>query len=245
MRTFHTFFLITFALFLGGIAVAQQSGSGPAAAEGPPAPCDLPPKPAVPQAAEGATLPGVLAPKARIKDLMNSMMVPSSNAVWNAVATSTDATGLHESKPVTDDDWNQLYLYAVELTEVGNLLMVPGRERCVGGAIPAQYRADFNQKARELLEAANVALIAAKKHDSDAVAEAGERIDVSCDACHEKYQIVKDDPDNYKKVLGTYKLTAADRAAAGAAAAKAKPAAAGVAVAPAPKSQVAAPAPKK
>jgi hypothetical protein len=170
---------------------------------------------------EGVIPPGGASPKARIKDLMNSMMVPSSSAVWNAVATSTDATGVHESRPTTEDDWNKLYFAAVQLTEVGNLLLVPGRERCVGGAIPAQYRADFSQKTREIIEAGNIALIAAKKHDADAVAEAGERIDVACDACHEKYQIAPGDPDNYKKVLGTYKLTAEEQAVATAASAKA------------------------
>ena len=37
---------------------------------------------------------------------------------------------------------------------------------------------------------------------------AGERIDVACDECHEKYQIVENDPDLAKKVLGTYKAPA-------------------------------------
>ena len=46
------------------------------------------------------------------------------------------------------------------------------------------------------------------------IAEAGERIDVACDACHEMYQIAAGDPDNYKKVLGTYKLTAEEKAPA-------------------------------
>jgi hypothetical protein len=148
-----------------------------------------------------------------MKDIMNSMTVPASTVVWNSVADVTDATGVHESRPVTDDDWNKVYLSAVALTEVGNLLMVAGRERCLGGAIPAQYRGDFNQKAREMIEAGNVALIAAKKHDVDGISEAGERIDVACDACHEVYQIAADDPENFKKVLGTYKLTPEEKAA--------------------------------
>ena len=218
MRTFQWIFLVTLTMFLGGAVIAGQGSAAPTA---PPVPCDLAPAPARAFPAEGAIPPGGASPKARMKDIMNSMIVPSSTNVWNAVATSTDATGVHESKPTTDDDWNTLYLNAVMLTEVGNLLMVPGRERCVGGAIPAQYRADFNQKARELVEASNIAIIAAKKHDAEAVGEAGERIDVSCDACHEKYQIAAGDPENYKKVLGTYKLTAEEQAA-GAAAAKAK-----------------------
>ena len=246
MRTFHWFLLVTLSMFLGGVVIAQQAqqgGTGSAAAVPPPAPCDLAPSPATKPPAEGTIPPGGPSAKARIKDIMNSMMVPASSGVWNSVATVTDATGVHESRPQTDEDWNNVYLNAVMLTEVGNLLMIPGRERCVGGAIPARYRADFNQKAREIIEAGNVALIAAKKHDVDGISEAGERIDVACDECHEMYQIAAGDPENYKKVLGTYKLTAEEKAAAAAEEAAAK-AGAAKAPAPAPKTP-AAPAPKK
>jgi hypothetical protein len=159
-------------------------------------------------------MPARTVSKGKIMDVMNAMMVPSSNAVWNAVATVTDATGVHESRPKTDEDWNKVFHAAVELAEVPNLLLVPGRERCIGGAIPLQDRTDFASKARELQEAATFAVIAARKHDVDALSEAGERIDVACDFCHEKYQIVKNDPENWKKVLGTYKLTPEEQAIA-------------------------------
>ena len=115
------------------------------------------------------------------------------------------------------------------------------RKRCVGGAIPPEYRADWNRKARELQEGAEVVLIAARKHDADALAEAGERIDVDCDECHEKYQIAAGDPENWKKVLGNYKLTPEEKAAgeadkiAEAKAAAAKAPAAAKPAAPAPK----------
>ena len=82
--------------------------------------------------------------------------------------------------------------------------MFTGRKRCVGGAIPEAFATDWRRKAREVGEAANIALIVAKKHDADALAEAGERIDVSCDQCHERYQLLDDDPtDNNDKVWGT------------------------------------------
>ena len=146
MRTFHWLFLVTLTIFLGGAVIAGQGGPQEK-------PCDVRPAPAMGLGKPGATPPSGMSPKVKIKDIMNSMMVPSSNAVWNSVATVTDATGVHESRPNTDEDWNNVYHSAVELTEVANLLMVPGRSRCVGGAIPAQYRADFNQKAREMIEA--------------------------------------------------------------------------------------------
>jgi len=116
--------------------------------------------------ANEATRPTTMSPKSYIKDIMNSMMMPSAAGVWNAVATVTDQTGVHEFRPKTDDDWNSVIASATMLVETPNLLMVPGRQRCVGGAIPLAYRAAWNRKARELQEGANIALIAAKKHDA-------------------------------------------------------------------------------
>jgi hypothetical protein len=86
--------------------------------------------------------------------------------------------------------------------------MVPGRQRCIGGGIPAVNRAEWNAFAREMVEAGTEALVAAQKHDVDGVLNAGERIDVACDECHERYQLLEDDP-NTGKVLGTFKPKAA------------------------------------
>ncbi len=212
MRTFHWIFLITLSMFLGGIVIAQEA----AQPTPPPAPCpDVLPA-AMKAAPEGKPQLTGMAAKATVKDIMNAMVVPSSTVIFGSVATVTDASGVHDSKPETDDQWNVVFANAVMLTEAANLLMVPGRTRCLGGAIPAQYRADYIQKARELVEAGDEALVAAQKHDADGISNAGERLDVACDKCHEKYQIAPGDPENYKKVLGTYKLTAEEKAAAAA-----------------------------
>lgn len=207
MRTFHWLLLVTLAVFLGGIVSAQQPPSGPPGLTSEPvAPCALPGPASTKTPATDTTGPTTMAPKAFVKDIMNSMMMPAAAGVWNAVATVTDQTGVHEYRPQTDDDWNAVIAAATMLTETPHLLMIPGRQRCIGGAIPAAFRTDWNRKAREVVEAGNIALIAAKKHDADALAEAGERIDVACDECHEHYQLLDDDPDdNNEKVWGTWK----------------------------------------
>jgi hypothetical protein len=239
MRTFHWIFLVTLSIFLGGIVMAQEA----AQPTPPPAPCpDVLPS-AIKAAPEGKPQLTGFSPKAKVKDIMNAMIVPSSTVVFGSVATVTDATGVHDFKPETDDQWNVVFANAAMLTEAANLLMVPGRQRCLGGGIPAEYRADFLQKARELVEAGDEALVAAQKHDVDGISNAGERIDVACDECHEKYQIAAGDPENYKKVLGTYKLTAEEKAAEAAEKAAAAKAPASKAPAAAPKAP--APAPKK
>jgi len=219
MRAVNSVLALTLALFVGSAVIAgQASKSGdenPSTIGGPQQPpCDAPTPAALPPAAAGHAMPAGTVAKGKINEVMNAMMVPSSSDVWNAVATVTDATGVHEARPKTDEDWNRVFHAAVELAEVPNILLVSGRERCLGGAIPAQYRTDFASKARELQEAANVAIMAARNHDADALGDAGERIDVACDACHEKYQIAKGDPENWKKVLGTYKLSPEEQLAA-------------------------------
>jgi cytochrome c556 len=210
MRTFHWIFLLILPIFLGSAVMAQAPAP---TATGPAAPCATPLHPAIKQpTAKGATPLTGMAPKVPIKDIMNSMIVPSSTVVFGAVATTTDATGVHESKPETDDDWNTVFANAVMLTEAANVLMVPGRQRCLGGAIPAANRADFLEKARELVEAGTEAVVAAQKHDVDGISSAGERLDVACDKCHEVYQLTEDDP-NVGKVLGTYKPKVAPKVA--------------------------------
>lgn len=212
MRTFHWFFLLTLAVFLGGVVAAQQ-GPAPGLASPPVAPCMLPSVPPMLHPPNESSGPSTQSPKAYVKDIMNSLMMPSAAGVWNAVATVTDQTGVHEYRPKTEDDWNAVIASAVQLVETPNLLMVAGRKRCVGGEIPAAFVTDWRRKARELQEAANVALIAAKKHDADALGEAGERIDVDCDECHEKYQLLDDDPDdNNGKVWGTWKAKVGSKA---------------------------------
>jgi cytochrome c556 len=232
MRSFQWIFLLTLSMFLGGVAIAQQGAGGASEDTRAAAPCQLPGAAAINTPATDTAGPSTMAPKGYVRDLMNYMVMPSASGVWNAVATSTDQTGVHESRPQSDDDWNKVIAAATELAESTNLLMMPGRKRCVGGAIPEAFATDWRRKAREVGEAANIALIVAKKHDADALAEAGERIDVSCDQCHERYQLLDDDPtDNTNKVWGTWKPKAGSKAKpavppSAAAAAPAKPAAA-------------------
>jgi hypothetical protein len=213
MRRFHWIFLATLALLLGGIVASAQQGPGSTTDTESQPPCDMPTPTPTKTPATDTTGPAAASPKGYVKDLMNYMMMPSASGVWNAVATVTDQTGVHEFRPKTDDDWNKVIGAATELSEVPNLLMIPGRRRCVGGAIPAAFATDWRRKAREVSEAATVALLAARKHDADALAEAGERIDVACDECHEKYQLLDDDPeDNNAKVWGTWKPKAGSKA---------------------------------
>jgi hypothetical protein len=105
MRTFQWLFLITLTMFLGGVVIAQ----GPSSAEPAPpaAPCEIALPAAMKAAAAGKPQLTGMAPRTKVKDIMNSMIVPSSTVVFGSVATVTDATGVHEFKPETNDQWKR------------------------------------------------------------------------------------------------------------------------------------------
>src|SRR5262245_49458915 len=112
MRLRNVLFAITFAFFVGTAMLAGQGQSSDLGGTigGPQEPpCDRPLKAAMGPATEAHPMPAAGSPKGYMSDVMNAMMVPSSTTVWNAVATQTDATGVHESKPETNEQWNIIY----------------------------------------------------------------------------------------------------------------------------------------
>jgi hypothetical protein len=60
-----------------------------------------------------------------IKELMENMIDPIADYVFDAVGTDVSATGVVETRPVTDDDWAKVRQGAVTLVEGTNLLKMP------------------------------------------------------------------------------------------------------------------------
>jgi hypothetical protein len=182
MRIVHWILLVTISLFVGSVVIAQQpatSVSKPAAAK--PATA----KPAPPKAA-AASIARPL-PEYTFKQLMDSMVDPMADVIWDAVSTSLTDKGRVEKRPSTPEEWQKILDAAVMLSESANLLTVPGRTRAYGGPIPAKARADFAREARALQLLADKAVKAAQEKNADAIYEIGEPIDTQCDNCHVKY----------------------------------------------------------
>src|ERR1700722_5868025 len=68
-----------------------------------------------------------------IKDIMESIVDPSADGLWEAVGTVVDKEGIHESFPKTPEDWRDVRRAAVRIIEGSNLLMMPGREAAPPG----------------------------------------------------------------------------------------------------------------
>ena len=69
----------------------------------------------------------VLRPTATIKDIMDSIVDPSADALWESVATIVTTTGIEDRRPRTDEEWLAVRRSAVQLVESTNLLLVEGR----------------------------------------------------------------------------------------------------------------------
>ena len=157
-------FVVSVALFIAGIGFIIAAGRfrqvTPAAA----------PPPAVVAAAR---------PVASIKQIMNAIVAPGANAVFNAVSTTVTAKGIEEVAPRNDAEWAALGNSAAALAEAGNMMMLDGRAVDAG---------DWITMSRALVDAGTQALKAAEAKSTDAVLAAGETVNESCDNCHSKYQ---------------------------------------------------------
>jgi hypothetical protein len=142
-------------------------------------------------------------PAATVKDLMQSIIDPAADQVWNAVTTVQTATGTVETVPKTDEDWLKVRHGAVGLAEGANLLMMPGRhvarpheksetpgvelEPAEMEALINKDRPAFYMRARALHEAGLAAVAAADAKDSKKLFEVGEQIENACEGCHSHY----------------------------------------------------------
>src|SRR6185436_2971034 len=64
---------------------------------------------------------------ATIKDIMDSMVDPGADFIWESVQTVVSAKGVDNRAPRTDEEWKEVRRHAIMLIEATNLLQMPGR----------------------------------------------------------------------------------------------------------------------
>jgi hypothetical protein len=138
-----------------------------------------------------------------IKDLMDSIIDPSADVLWNAAGTVVDENGIRDLLPKTDDEWHDVRRAAVRIIEGSNLLMRPGREAAPPGtssdapgvelegpeidALIKKNQAGFNAFADALQAVGVEALHATEAKDSDALLEIGAKMEEVCESCHQTF----------------------------------------------------------
>jgi hypothetical protein len=146
--------------------------------------------------------------KASIKDIMDSMIDPSGDFMFEAVAEIADERGVTQKAPKTEDEWMQVRNHTYILYEGMNLAMMEGRkvaqptdkskfpqvelepeeiQKLIDGD-----RASFIRRAKRLQEAASMSPKAIEARDTKALFGAIEHIDRACENCHLHYWYPKD-----------------------------------------------------
>jgi hypothetical protein len=160
MRIANWLFVVSAALFISGIGFIIASARTPQVeAAAPPAPS--------------------LPPVASVKQIMVGIVTPAAYVVFDSVSTIVDAKGVQENQPRTDEEWARVGANAAALIESANMLLIGNR---------AVDQGDWVKMAKAMADAGQIALKAADAKKPEAILEAGEAINMSCDNCHQKYQ---------------------------------------------------------
>ena len=140
---------------------------------------------------------------ATVKEIMDSVIDPNADVLWDSVSTTISREGTVENKPRTDEDWARIRRSAVTLVEATNLLVIDGRKIAPDGhksefpgieLEPAEMqklvdadRASWVRYAHGLHDKAMLALKAIDAKSVQGLMDAGEGLDEACENCHKHY----------------------------------------------------------
>jgi len=138
-----------------------------------------------------------------IREIMQSMVAPEADVLWNAVSSSVTDKGVEEKAPKNDEEWARVRHEAITLAEATNLILMSGRHVAKPGEkaedpkvqlSPEQIEALINQDKESwtkfshgLRDATMVAVQAIDAKNAEALSNAGDGIDKACETCHLKY----------------------------------------------------------
>jgi hypothetical protein len=142
-----------------------------------------------------------LTPVLSVKELMEHIVDPQADYVFDAVAVDVGPKGVVETLPTTDEDWTRIERGAWVLAEASNLLkmprkMAPDDVKRTGGAgapelapheIEAKVKANpqlWNSHADALRDEALKVIAIVKTRDTQKLFDAGSAIDMACEGCH-------------------------------------------------------------
>jgi hypothetical protein len=125
-------------------------------------------------------------PVATVRQIMDAIVTPASNTVYESVAIIVTAEGITEHHPRTNAEWDTVSAAAAVLAEAGGQLMAEGRARDTDR---------WMEISQEMIDASLISMKAALDQDKDALLASGEALNNSCDNCHQLYNV--DIPDEF------------------------------------------------
>ena len=140
-----------------------------------------------------AQAPALTVP-ATLSQLMKGTLSPASNVVFAAQDENpADVKRAKDPNMATDllassyGKWEAVENSALALTEVANLLTLPGR-KCSNSAEVPLKNADWARFVQELRDAGLMAYAAAQAKDQDKMTDAAGVLTLACGHCHARYR---------------------------------------------------------
>jgi hypothetical protein len=151
-------------------------------------------------------------PPRTIQSIMDTVVDPSADALWESAGTVVTAKGVKPHAPHTTKEWARARVLALRLVAGAQALQArrpvgenghwaPADSATPGIRTAAQIEADigrdpqkFYAAAARLQRTAQDAADALGRRDVDALLDAGARIDAACEACHAVYWYPRDPP---------------------------------------------------
>ena len=140
---------------------------------------------------------------ATVREVMASMVVPSSDFLFNAVSSSVTPKGVEEKSPKTEEEWADVRHKAITLMEAGDLIVLAGRRVAAPGqkainpqvqlspdeieALIVKDRPSWVSMAHNLHDSVLPALKAIDAKDPMALSDSTIAIDMACESCHLKF----------------------------------------------------------
>jgi hypothetical protein len=139
---------------------------------------------------------------ASIGELMDAIIDPSADSLWDSVGTTIDAKGSTQHQPSTAAEWQAARRHAIALIEGINLLLMDGRKIVAPGAAMrdegaqgvlstaegerkfADQHGAFVGYALALRASAEQMLQAIDAKNPEGMMTAGGKMDEVCEACH-------------------------------------------------------------
>ena len=117
-------------------------------------------------------------PVADVKELMQIVIDPAADAIWESTGTFSTRAGVFDKVPRTQAEWDAVRTGALTVAESGNLLMMSPR---------AKDTDQWMGMAKALVEIGTKARMAADAKDAARIFDIGAEMDEVCENCHGKY----------------------------------------------------------